>query len=249
MNSKAPRAVSERLSGEKLSRLPEPVARHLEVTGAVGMPLIKTARLKQSGIYQLSQHKKKKLNWITFKAREYFNTEQASFFWLANMSKVPVIPLKVLNQLHQGNGRVKASTMGFWKKFDYAGPEIDQAEALRYLSELMLLPTQLADDRIAWKVLSENQVQATIQPGRQPVSGVFHFDAQGHLSEFSAQRYYLSGKQFDLQDWHVMVKNYKQFNGLGLPFSFEGSWKLKTRDFPYFRGKIEQIEFNNPETY
>lgn len=132
---------------------------------------------------------------------------------------------------------------------DARGPEVDQGELLRYLGEAVWYPSAFLSDNIAWEAVDEHSAKSTIHYGGKSADGIFHFDDEGRITRFVADRYYDADGDYRLEKWSATVDSYDLVNGYMIPRTGEVIWHLSEGDFPYFRGEVVEIEYNLPAAY
>jgi hypothetical protein len=132
---------------------------------------------------------------------------------------------------------------------DVRGEQINQGALLRYLNEIMWFPSAYLSDYIEWESIDSTSAKATITYGGVTASAILYFDAEGKMTNFEAQRYYIEGDKSSLETWTTPIKEYRDINGMRLPVKGEGVWKLDSGDFPYIKVEITDIEYDNPSLY
>lgn len=75
--------------------------------------------------------------------------------------------------------------------------------------------------------------------------GVFNFSEPGQITQFKARRY----KDKTLENWTGHYSNYKEVDGMRIPFDVEVIWNLESGDFSYAKFEIDKIEYNNPSCF
>lgn len=221
-----------------LNGLPPPVASYLQFAGVVGKRGIRTARLKQSGMF-LRERK-----WMPFTAEQYFATQPPGFVWRAQVQLMPLLKFSVLDMFAGGHGRLEARVLGLLKVMQASGPETDEGELQRYLAETAWFPTALISPSIEWQPIDGSTAHATLRVASVAASAMFHFDEQNRLRRVTARRYMAQPNGFVLGDWCGEFDGYENIAGYHIPMKARVKWRLDTGDLEYFRGEITAIEYD-----
>jgi hypothetical protein len=127
---------------------------------------------------------------------------------------------------------------------DAKGPETDQGSMLRNLAEICWFPSAALGDHIQWQQLDSLTAQATMTNGGITAAGIFRFNADGDMASFEAKRYYDRKEGATLEDWLVVNKGWRDFDGVRVPYKSEITWKLKDGDFTWLKLEIKEIDYN-----
>jgi hypothetical protein len=93
--------------------------------------------------------------------------------------------------------------------------------------------------------VDEQTARATLIDNGNSVSLLFHFNDQGLIERVSSDgRPRTVGKTTVATPWVVSVGDYEMHGGLLVPTTGEAAWVLPTGPYPYWRGRISQIEFD-----
>ena len=233
------------LTEAEIAHLPEPVQRWLLNANVVGREKVHSVRLKQKGFFRLAPDKE----WIPFTAEEYFTTEKPAFLWTTTMRMSPLFSIAGRDRFFEGHGHMLIKLLSLIPVADATGPEIDQATLLRYLNEIMWFPGAAVSEYIKWDEVDANSARATMSYAGISASAIFYFNDRGQLTNMSADRFrYINGK-YQLDRWSTPITGYAEFQGVRVPSSGEGVWKLEAGDFVYIRLQITDIEYNKPMIY
>lgn len=231
------------ITEEMLQELPSPVQRHLRYSGIVGRPPVHAVRLHQAGRFRPSPNG----SWMAFRAEQYYTVDPPGFIWAV---KFPVLGLPILtgrDRYQGGAGNMRIQVGSVFTVVDESGEDMDQGTMMRYLNEIMWFPTAYLDDSIHFSPLDDHSAQVTFTDQGRSVSATLHFDDEGKLTNFVAQRYYASTQSY--QQWETPITEYGEYEGLRLPRSGRGVWRLPEGDYAYIDLVIEEIEYDRPERY
>ncbi|MTI83215.1 MAG: hypothetical protein FH756_04770 [Firmicutes bacterium] len=229
----------------ELKGLPQCVQKWLEYSQVIGKENIRTVRLKQ----EATMRTQKESRWMPTKAEQYFTTDEPGFIWKAKIKAAPLIHIVGRDKYYEGKGNMFIKLLSLITVADAKGKEVDQGTLLRYLAETVWFPTAALSDYITWEEIDANSAKAVMSYGEVTASGIFHFNQNGEVINFVAERYKEKNGQFSLETWTVLLKDYKEVNGIKIPIKGEVIWNLKDGDFKWYRLEIVDIDYNKPFTY
>lgn len=137
----------------------------------------------------------------------------------------------------------------FIKIADEEGENIDQGTLVRYMNEIMWFPTAYLSDYISWEAIDSTSARATLTDRGRTVSAVLHFDENGKLVNFVAERYYTGGEKETFETWSTPIIEYGKKEGLRIPTKGKGVWNLNSGDFTYIELEVTELEYDVPEQY
>jgi len=229
--------ISKTVVYEEIEELPEPIQRYLRYSLPEGKPYISYVRLKHRGTFRIRPDQK----WMSIKGEEYFTTQKIGFVWFG---KLPLF--FAIDQYIDAEGSLIAKLFSLIKVADAKGEKINQGELLRWLGEAVWYPTALIpSEYLRWEPIDKDSAKAILSDHSSTVEGIFHFNKEGQITKFTAQRY----KEDSLENWTGYYRNYKEINGIKIPFDVEVVWNLKSGDFSYARFNVIEIEYNNPSIF
>ena len=214
-----------RITLKDLDQLPKLLKNHLIHSHVVGTQRVLNLTIKQKGKIKVDRKK----DWMEFTATQYFSSSYPGFVWYAK-----VFPIYVRDKFLDNKGEVKVSFLGLKTIAVATGTEVDQGALLRYLGELVWMPSGLLDKRITWTERNAHSLNAILTVGDLSVNGVFYFDSKGLINRFEAKRYFESNGKYTLEDWSAILDSYSTFDGILLPNKGRVIWNLKKEDFEYF---------------
>lgn len=228
-----------------LEGLPLPVQNWLQYSQVVGKERIVSARTKHDVTMRLKENQ----SWMKAQAKQYFRTDEPGFIWTVDIKMAPLLHIVGKDQYIEGRGNMLIKLLSLITVVDGSGKEIDQGTLLRYLSEIMLVPTAALSDTIQWEGIDSNTAKATMSYKGVTASGVFTFNEKGEILNFVAQRYGDFDGGYRMETWCAEIKEYKEFNGFKLPSKGDIIWKLKTGDFHWYHFEVKDIEYNELARY
>lgn len=221
-----------------LADLPEPVQRYFRHTLKDGQPYINSIRLKHGGQFKMGQDKE----WISIKGEQYFTTSKPGFIWKGTTTMFTARDMFI-----EGKGRLVISLFSLYDIVDGKGEKFDQGELLRWLGESVWFPTNfLPSEKLSWTPIDLHTAKVTFNYNNLTVSYIVGFNEAGEITQLETKRYI--GKE-SLETWVGKTSDYKELNGIKVPTTIEGIWKLKKGDYSYAKFTVTKLEYNKPEKF
>ncbi len=215
--------------------LPEPTRRYLKYALKEKQRLISNARLTHTGQFKPSK------KWTHIKGEEYFTVQPPGFVWFG---KVRFISAK--DMYIEGSGRMQIKLLSAFKLLDAKGSEFNQGELVRWLSETPWFPTALLpSENLKWEHNDSQSAKVYLTDHNLNVEAIFLFNEQGQITKFTAKRHG-DGK---IQDWICQYHDYREVEGIHIPFYAEASWNSESEDSKYAKFRIEKIEYDKPSEF
>ena len=228
-----------------LENLPEPVQTWLRNSGIVGQAMPSTIRLRQVGRIRSGPESA----WMSFRADQYYSLEPAAFIWRVNASMAPGLFVRGFDSFVNGLGRMQMKPLALFSVVDASGPALDQGAALRYLQETVWFPYAALLETIDWEPIDEHQARVILHAKTGDVDGIFHFDGEGHVAAFEADRYRDEAPEPALRPWRALTFDETTIAGMTIPVRGEGIWDLPGGPFTYVELELVDLEFDVPEIY
>jgi len=241
-----PAAAPDVITDEHVRHLPDPVQRFMRYTHTIGAPRVRTVRLKQTGFFRVSE--KPNAPWYPLSAEQYFTVSPLAFVWLGTIKMAPLLAVQGLDVFQQ-HGSLVIKLLGLIKVAHESGPQADQAELVRFLSEIIWFPSAYLHPDLHWQPIDRLSARATLTYHSLSVSGDFYFDEQGALTTFVAQRARDVEGRPSMLTWSARVHQYRAYGDLFLPGSGEVYWHLPAGEFSYGRLDVTELEHNVSSAY
>jgi hypothetical protein len=229
------------VSQASIQHLPNTVQKWLIRSGVITKKRIQTVHLKQKGMMRSKPGGK----WISLEAEQYITADEPGFVWNAVMNASPVT-IHGRDRYIDGKGNMLIKAMATIPLANSTGDEIDQGAMMRYLAEIVWVPTTALTSYIHWEAINDTTARATMTYKNRKVSGLFFFNHEGDVSGFEGQRFGRFEGEFSLETWSVKILGHKEFNGIRVGNECEVTWKLKHGDFTWLR--LEVIDITVPQT-
>lgn len=230
------------VEASELQGLPPVVRQWLLRAGVVGKPRVVTAHAQQQGKLRTQPGG----DWLPVQSEQFFSTQPPAFGWRAEVQMMPGLTLHGWDSFITGKGRMQIKALGLLPVVNSQGPEIDQGAMLRYLGELVWLPSAALAPELQWQQLDAHSARATFSLHGQQVSADFHFSSEGDFAYLEALRYYDRPEGASLEKWRVSADpaGYRSFEGVRIPARNTVSWQLKDGDFDWYQQEIVALEYN-----
>jgi hypothetical protein len=242
-------AASEtgRLDIERLSELPAPVRVYLaRALGAQPRP-VRSLRFRHGGRFRARLDGP----WQAIRGEQYDRASPPAFLWWGRLAAAPGVWIDALDRGVNGKGNMRVSFESSITLFDRAGPELDQGAMLRLLSDLVLLPSVMLDERyVTWQSIDERRAAATLRAPGVSVTGTFEFGDDGLARTFRADRFLDTGTgQPKILPWSGDYGDYRPVGGLLVPHHFIGYWHFDGQRIPYVDFLLETPEYDVREPF
>lgn len=233
----------DRVTEADLERLPDPVRRYVQASGALGQPEVHDFRASWTGRIRAGPDD----TWMEFTAEQRNFVEDPARFFLMDARRGG-LPVDVFHAFREGRATMRVRLLSLLSLVDAWGPDLDRAETVTLFNDLCLLaPGALVDKNIRWEPIDERSARGFYSVGANTVSAVLHFNAADELVDFvSDDRLAASpdGKEFVRERWSTPVSEYRSFGPLRLMSRGEGRWHPPSGDFAYFQAELLDVEMN-----
>jgi hypothetical protein len=228
----------------RLDGLPAPVAKYFRLTLKDGQPIIRWARIRQTGLFctGLGDHV-----WNPFEATQTFSAQPAGFVWDADMRMNALARIRVRDAYAAGKAEMKAKVLSLLPVVDAHGRrELAEGALQRYLAEAVWLPTALLPEAgVRWSGLDDDKAVATLTDSGLTVSLEFRFNPDGEItSVYSPGRYRELSGHYTLTPWEAYVHDYREVAGMRVPFGAEAAWLLQGKSLTYFQASVSEIVYD-----
>ena len=227
----------------ELDGLPSPVQRFFRAVLREGQPLVAAASVEHAGTFNMGQGEEQ---WKPFQSTQRVITRRPGFVWDARIRMAPAITAYVHDAYVAGDGVLAAKLFGLLTVMEQPStPELAQGELMRFFAEGAWYPTALLPSQgVVWEPIDETRASATLTDGTTTVKLVFQFDAQGLISSVRSDGRYreVDGVQV-ATPWQGRFWDYALRDGMLVPLEGEVTWLLEDGPEPYWRGRIQGIEY------
>jgi hypothetical protein len=228
------------VAADRFADVPAPVARFFRRTLGEKQPIIRSARLQQTGEFWLNG------SWRPMRASQIFSATAPAFMWDARISAAPFVPVYVRDSYVFGRGTMRVSMLALYPIVNQTNlTELNAGALLRYLGEAAWFPTRLLPGNgLTWRPLDEDCAEATLTDGATSVSLQFRFDTSGDIIElFAPERYREVNGTYVLTPWRVRALGQGVNGGLRMMTQAVAEWMLPEGPLPYWRGTITEAHY------
>ncbi len=204
--------------------LPEVVRNYAERAVGESSPSAGRVRVSQTGRMQ----QKPDGRWLRFTAIEDFEVDHVGFVWRAKFPIVPLVSLLIVDELDDDDGELIGRLWGRLRVLSATGTEVMEAQAQRYLSELVWCPQAiLINQRLMWTSINDRRVAVSTTVGGRRVSVDLGFDEAGDVVAASTDaRYRTIGTEQIHTPWSGSFSDYERIGGLRIPTRAQVGWDL-----------------------
>ncbi|MCC5929624.1 MAG: hypothetical protein JJU28_10295 [Cyclobacteriaceae bacterium] len=234
-------ANQEQLKQDELIHLPKAIQKWLLNSGAVGQPKPNTVWLRQKFNMKL---KPEQGNWYMAVAEQCFTTEKPAFIWTVQLNMSPFIQIKGRDKFENGKGEMQMKMNNLISLGKETGEKMDEGTLQRFLGEMVWFPSFALSPYVQWEEMDELTAKATMTYKGTSGSGVFHFNNQGELVNFTAWRYKGNDPDAKRYEWVITAEEHALFNGIKIPSKCSATWKLDEGDWNWCVLEITELEYD-----
>ena len=220
--------------------LPIAVQRGLRRTGVVGREVPAAVRVLQKGQIRTRAGGR----WLRFTAEEDYTLDPPGFVWNASLLLAGVRAGRATDSFVDGRGRMRVKLFGVATVVDASGDEMDQGSLMRWLNETMWFPAVWATEAISWEPVNDNAAIGTVAVGGLTARAEFHFDDDGRLIDFRADRFRSVGSSFEMTPWSTPLVEHRDFHGVEVPSFGSAVWTLDHDTFEYIRIRAIDVSYS-----
>jgi hypothetical protein len=228
---------------DEINGLPDPVQKYFCKALKEGQSMVTDVSMRHRGTFNLSGTTEQ---WKLFTSEQRVVTQRPGFDWNGRISVLPGLPVLVHDAYANGEGMLLASLLGLFSLASIQGKgAIAEGELMRFLAEAAWYPTALLPSQgIRWVAVSDRFAQGTLTDGDVSVTLLFTFNEQNLIETVQADaRGRTVGDQVIPTPWYGRFWNYKERNGMQIPFEGEVAWVLPEGAKPYWRGSLTEISY------
>ncbi len=238
-----PSVSPARFDKSMLAGLPPPVQRYLDMVLPDGQPMISAVAIAHSGTFCIDTARSR---WLSFRSDQRVATVPPGFDWQAQLRLAPGIEILVQDAYIDGEGILRASLMGLRTlAARRGGDDLARGELMRYLAEAAYYPTALLPQAgVRWTPIDDTAARASLADGDLSVTLVFRFGTDGLIEAVeAADRARALGDRLEPTPWRGRFARYADHGGILIPVDGEVAWVADGREQPYWRGRLESIEY------
>ena len=232
-------------SPSQLAGLPEPVVRYFEHVLTPGQPIARNVMVRHSGRFRLGDQEEGR--WVSFRSRQEYTTRPRGFVWDATMRLMPGVHVRVRDSYLDGRGSIFATLAGLVPVAnEHERADLDLGALHRWLAEAVWFPTALLPGNgITWEGIDGNTAHVTLRDRDHEVSMEMTIDDHGEIV-----RAFTPSRMRDVDGtgvptpWICHYHDYHRCGPVMVPENGEVEWVLEEGHLPYWRGRIDAIEYD-----
>lgn len=233
-----------RFDSRELDVLPAPVQRYFRTALKDGQPIIAAATIELVGTINLSATEAR---WKPFTSKQRVITRRPGFLWDAQVSMLPGVMVRVIDSYIAGEGLLHAAIQGvFTVAEERGGGELARGEFMRFFAEAAWYPTALLPSQgVQWEAVDAVSARATLVDGLLTLTLLFRFNDAGLIDSFRAEaRGAGVGKDMVMAPWEGNWSDYRERDGMTLPFTGEVAWVRPEGRKSYFLGTVTSLTYD-----
>lgn len=225
---------------EDIAGLPTPLKRYFENCGYIGKPKMSNIKIIHNDVDFIMSSRKLKIKCIQYNSAHI--PERVALI----DTHLYGIPFEGIDAYQNGIGSMKGVIAKSVTLFNQKGEAMNKSSLVNCLAESLLVPEMALQDYMTWEALGDSQVRGTISYYGLSASGIFSFDENGLLEQFTTEdRIYVdtAGNEKKIK-WSAICGDYCQFEGIKQPKSLKAIWHLPEGDLVYFNGIDTVIQYD-----
>jgi uncharacterized protein DUF6544 len=237
----AGRQPAEVVTENDLRDLPEPLARFIRFSGAIGRPRISSVRLVHGGRFKPGIGRP----WMRVRGEYFITTPRPSFSWWGRIGPMPGLSVVAVDSYAGGRGRMLVRALSAFRLVDDRSANVSQSAFGRCVAELTMAPTFFLDRRYVSAVQSgDNQVRCTVRDGVFQSDADLHVNRDGSLDRVVVMRLFdRGGGKATLERFTGKSSDWKDAGGRMLASRMDGFWNLAEGDLHYVSFEMEHAEY------
>jgi hypothetical protein len=227
----------------ELDAAPEPVRRFFHAALTAGQPVVAAASVTHAGRFNLAEAGEK---WADFTSTQRVVASRPGFVWDGRVAVLPGLPVRVHDAYVAGEGILQPALWGIVPFGGLRGtPEMARGELMRWLAEAAWYPTALLPGQgVRWDAVDDRSARATVADGAVAVTLLFRFGDDGLVESVRAEdRGRTGGGRVVPTPWEGRWSDYREQDGMRVPFTGEVAWILPEGRHPYWRGTIAALSY------
>ena len=226
-----------------LAALPAPVQRYFAYAGVLDHAPLRLAYLRHTGTFRTGAD----AGWLPITGEEIFSVNPPGFIWKGVISMAPGVNVTARDYYIAPRGNMLIRAVGLVTIDDAKGPAIDQGAMMRYFAEMAWFPTALLPGpNVQWEAIDDASARLIARDAAHPEELTVTFDAEGRILTITAQaRTFKSGSVERVAPWGGVYSDYREVDGLRVPFSAEVVWHFPEGDLPYARFTLTEVRYDD----
>lgn len=179
--------------------------------------------------------------WMTFTATQSIATTSCEFDWRARAGPFGLISGR--DALVGGEGRFDIMALGIIPIARAAHtPALVRGELMRYLAEIAWAPHAILHNHaLGWRVIDAATLAVSAGVGETRCEVTLILDSDGRIAgSYAPDRPRNATRPLMPTPWRGQFSDYRQHNGVWLPFAGEVAWEIEGKAMPYWQCRIAE---------
>jgi hypothetical protein len=226
---------------EDLRGVPEPVARWIRWSGALGRPRVSVLRMSHGGRFKASPRRP----WMVIHGEYVITTHRPSFTWYGRMAIAPGLHAAAIDEYRDGRGRMLVRALSAITMVDARSGATDASAFGRCVAELSMTPTFFLDrERVRWTEAGPGHARGEVADGALSTPIDLYVREDGALDRVEVLRWFdRGGGRATLERFVGRASGEGTWGGRRLPARFDGVWRLPEGELHYVAFDVEQATF------
>lgn len=221
----------EKLSGEDLAKLPEPLRKCIQNSGFLKNDRIRFFHAVYRGSIRLSPGQKP----IPIECEQVNSVDLSTRIWYGKARMAPLIYFEARHIYTPTNAQMLVK-FGPFTLVDQSGPRMLQADMVTCFNDIVLfMPTAMLNPDIRWTGVDARTVKGTYERDGRKASAFLYFNDQYEVTNFiSDDRFALEGTNLVGRRWETPIDSYRIRDGLKEAVRGTALWRLPEGEYTYF---------------
>ncbi len=223
-----------------LGELPDPVARYIRRSGAVGRPRVSNFHARLHGRIRSGAD----TAWMPFTGEQLntFGAEPSRLFFI--VARMKGLPVQVFHSFVGADASMRGKALSIMTVVDEHGPELARSETVTILNDACVMaPGALADPACTWEAIDDRTARVVFTRLGETVSATLYFDDADQLIDFVSDD---RRRGRTPQRWSTPLGRYRRFGDRWVMSYGEGRWHAPAPEgeFAYVEIELDEITYD-----
>ena len=228
------------LTEDDLGDLPDPVARYVRGSGAVGQRRVSNFHARMHGRIRSAAD----APWMPFTGEQLntFGPEPNRLFFI--VARMKGLPVEVFHSFVGTEATMRGKALSIVTVVDQGGPELARTETVTILNDACVMaPAALVDAAFAWEAIDDRTARVVFTRLGETVSATLYFDGADRLIDFVSDD---RRRDRTLQRWSTPLGRYRRFGDRWVMSYGEGRWHAPAPEgeFAYVEIELDDITYD-----
>jgi hypothetical protein len=230
--------------------LPEPVRRYFRFAFPDGPRALRVVRMELDGDFR----RPGSASWAPMTVEQYVSVVHPAFVFFGDTDVLPGVWARAMDSYVDGAMHMNVrllSAITVLNEMDV--PELNATSLMRFFIEAPLFPTALLPGpNLRWEPIDGSTARAVVsRDGREVGAYRVTFDEEGRIVRYDAEK---EGRKADEARFHgageaALRADYREVDGVMVPMSFQIARRINGQVKPFWKGRVELIEFDRMEWF